>query len=97
MINENDVIEAYGKEAVDRMSLEQKEYAAEKIAHMKQEEAREQAYKSDRRLAENCRPLRRIRNPINPPKPVTRSAPKIGRNDPCPCGSNKKHKHCCGR
>lgn len=23
--------------------------------------------------------------------------PKIGRNDPCPCGSSKKYKHCCGR
>ena len=23
--------------------------------------------------------------------------PKIGRNDPCPCGSGKKNKHCCGR
>ncbi len=22
---------------------------------------------------------------------------KVGRNDPCPCGSGKKHKHCCGR
>ena len=22
---------------------------------------------------------------------------KIGRNDPCPCGSKKKYKHCCGR
>jgi SEC-C motif-containing protein len=29
-------------------------------------------------------------------QPVTRSAPKIGRNDPCPCGSGKKHKKCCG-
>jgi uncharacterized protein YecA (UPF0149 family) len=23
--------------------------------------------------------------------------PAIGRNDPCPCGSSKKYKHCCGR
>ena len=28
---------------------------------------------------------------------VRRGAPKIGRNDPCPCGSGKKFKHCCGR
>lgn len=27
--------------------------------------------------------------------PVTRDAPKVGRNDPCPCGSGKKHKKCC--
>lgn len=30
-------------------------------------------------------------------KPVVRSQPKVGRNDPCPCGSGKKYKHCCGR
>ena len=24
------------------------------------------------------------------------SAPKVGRNDPCPCGSGKKYKNCCG-
>jgi len=30
-------------------------------------------------------------------KPITRSAPKIGRNDPCPCGSGKKYKKCCGK
>ncbi len=27
---------------------------------------------------------------------VRRDHPKIGRNDPCPCGSGKKYKHCCG-
>lgn len=26
-----------------------------------------------------------------------RKAPKVGRNDPCPCGSGKKYKRCCGR
>ena len=26
-----------------------------------------------------------------------RKGKKIGRNDPCPCGSGKKYKHCCGR
>jgi preprotein translocase subunit SecA len=30
------------------------------------------------------------------PQPV-RVGEKIGRNDPCPCGSGKKYKHCCGR
>lgn len=30
-------------------------------------------------------------------KPVVREAPKTGRNDPCPCGSGKKHKKCCGQ
>ena len=30
-------------------------------------------------------------------KPVQRAAAKVGRNDPCPCGSGKKYKKCCGR
>jgi len=29
--------------------------------------------------------------------PVHRDAPKVGRNDPCPCGSGKKYKHCHGQ
>ncbi len=29
-------------------------------------------------------------------EPFTRPEPKVGRNDPCPCGSGKKYKKCCG-
>jgi len=32
-----------------------------------------------------------------PQVPVTRAAPKVGRNAPCPCGSGSKFKRCCGR
>ena len=28
---------------------------------------------------------------------IVRSSPKTGRNEPCPCGSGKKFKHCCAR
>ncbi|MCC7060055.1 MAG: SEC-C domain-containing protein, partial [Burkholderiaceae bacterium] len=27
---------------------------------------------------------------------MRREAPKVGRNDPCPCGSGRKYKACCG-
>jgi len=30
-------------------------------------------------------------------KPVVRETPKVGRNEPCPCGSGKKYKKCCGK
>ncbi|MGH7107076.1 MAG: UPF0149 family protein [Acetobacteraceae bacterium] len=30
------------------------------------------------------------------PEPYERAAPKVGRNEPCPCGSGKKYKRCCG-
>jgi len=33
--------------------------------------------------------------PVN--KPTVRDEDKVGRNDPCPCGSGKKYKKCCGK
>ncbi len=44
---------------------------------------------SGRRAAEAARQ--------QPAAPVQRTAPSVGRNDPCPCGSGKKYKKCCGR
>ena len=32
-----------------------------------------------------------------PRQPNRREQPKVGRNDPCPCGSGKKYKKCCGK
>jgi preprotein translocase subunit SecA len=34
---------------------------------------------------------------INLDLPQRRNLPKVGRNEPCPCGSGKKYKNCCGR
>jgi preprotein translocase subunit SecA len=31
------------------------------------------------------------------PEPIRNRAPRVGNNDPCPCGSGKKYKHCCKR
>lgn len=31
------------------------------------------------------------------PQPFRRTTPKVGPNDPCPCGSGRKHKKCCGK
>lgn len=33
----------------------------------------------------------------NKQAPVVRENPKVGRNDPCPCGSGRKYKKCCGQ
>lgn len=35
-------------------------------------------------------------SPQHRPSPV-KAGPKVGRNDPCPCGSGKKYKNCCGQ
>jgi preprotein translocase subunit SecA len=31
------------------------------------------------------------------PQTIRRDTPRVGRNEPCPCGSGKKYKHCCGK
>lgn len=35
--------------------------------------------------------------PPNGGQPMRREGPKVGRNEPCPCGSGKKYKQCCGK
>ena len=35
--------------------------------------------------------------PAQPQQPLQRQGPKVGRNDPCPCGSGKKYKQCHGK
>jgi preprotein translocase subunit SecA len=49
-------------------------------------------------VEESRTPLRLIENSgEEPQKPQQRQAgDKVGRNDPCPCGSGKKYKKCCG-
>ncbi|MBI5407195.1 MAG: preprotein translocase subunit SecA [Nitrospirae bacterium] len=40
--------------------------------------------------------IRLNRGESSAPRPVQKSEKKVGRNDPCPCGSGKKYKKCCG-
>ncbi len=39
--------------------------------------------------------VKEAKAPVN--TPVVNDGPKVGRNDPCPCGSGKKYKNCCGK
>ena len=50
--------------------------------------------------AQNCttvpnEPVSQMHNSAQKPETYRRPEPKIGRNDPCPCGSGKKYKICC--
>ena len=47
----------------------------------------------DRKKTEDIADLEAL---LNWPKPV-KAEKKVGRNDPCPCGSGKKYKKCCGQ
>ncbi len=49
---------------------------------------------TQRQQAQAAQTDTRARQPISP---IVNNAPKIGRNDPCPCGSGKKYKNCHGK
>ena len=55
----------------------------ERILNAKHAQAQSQTAVSSRSESEN--------------QQIRRTTPKIGRNDPCPCGSGKKYKNCCGK
>jgi preprotein translocase subunit SecA len=75
-----------------------------------EEKAAQDAAAAEARAAQNARAAEQFRHKESKnvsyssgegggkPKaaPVKRAAPKVGRNDPCPCGSGKKYKNCCG-
>lgn len=48
-------------------------------------------------LADHLLDIRRFWFEKSIPGTVRREAPKVGRNDPCPCGSARKFKNCCGQ
>lgn len=71
------------------------ELAAQKAQHKKKESlgfrAPQGAVQAEGKQVEDDTPEQ------GKPKPFKRRGKKIGRNDPCPCGSGKKYKKCCGR
>ncbi len=67
-------------------------------------EIREETVKNLLRVTLRAAPVQReqLAKPIDTPspdgeQPAKRSGKRVGRNDPCPCGSNKKYKNCCGK
>lgn len=58
------------------------------------EEFAESLYKT---YEEACKNIKEPAYVYDGPDTYRRIQPKIGRNDPCPCGSGKKYKKCCGR
>jgi len=65
----------------------------QQIATYQTEQARrEQVTRSGYELTRGNRPAQNTKG-----QTLRRKLPKVGRNDPCPCGSGKKYKHCHGR
>ena len=63
----------------------------------KQAKEEEDAIKSVLKREQLAKPTWVSSDGSEPPKPIRRTVKKkVGRNDPCPCGSGKKYKKCCG-
>ena len=84
------------KENVKKTVIEQmfrvKLYSKEEIEEMR----RKQIEELEKQLAAHREAVAQEEAATNNKKPVTRGKAKVGRNDPCPCGSGKKYKHCHG-
>ncbi|MAT94704.1 MAG: preprotein translocase subunit SecA [Halioglobus sp.] len=82
----------------------QRQDEAEEIERQRREAAERErmAYQHAEASAlaeETGRPLPEGQAPesMETPRTFTREQPKVGRNEPCPCGSGKKYKQCCGK
>lgn len=56
----------------------------------------EQELREDAQFARENGEWRYVDGAVHGHTPYRREMPKVGRNDPCPCGSGKKFKKCCG-
>tara|TARA_B100001059_G_scaffold23549_1_gene18896 strand:- start:61 stop:2823 length:2763 start_codon:yes stop_codon:yes gene_type:complete len=74
-------------DAVDRRRAEELKMQKVNFQHQKAPEL------SDGNLDETSS----INGNAKTPPPFVRQVPKVGRNEPCPCGSGKKYKACCGK
>ncbi len=86
--------EAYGlfMEMMGRVRNE----VLQKIFHI-QMAREEDVERMDAERRQRQQALNRVGDEDTANKPVTRDQDKVGRNEPCPCGSGKKYKRCCGQ
>ena len=90
-----------GMDMFDEMVLDIKHDVVKLLMNLrKQEEVkREEAAKITGAALQTINGLdsdqQQVKSEIN--KTVVNQGPKVGRNDPCPCGSGKKYKNCCGK
>ena len=90
-----------GMDMFDEMVFDIKHDVVKLLMNLrKQEEVkREEAVKITGAALQNLQGLdndqKRVKSEVN--RTVVNKGPQIGRNDPCPCGSGKKYKNCCGK
>ena len=90
-----------GMDMFDEMILDIKHDVVQLLMNLRKNEEvkREETAKITGVALQNLKNLdadqSKVQTQIN--KTVVNQGPKVGRNDPCPCGSGKKYKNCCGK
>ncbi len=91
-------------ERIDAQLAAQQPHVYSKVCELLEEDVREEAmtatcaeviFKPIQVVIEAFDAALTGRRPGQPQGPVVRKNPKVGRNEPCPCGSGKKYKRCC--
>jgi preprotein translocase subunit SecA len=77
------------EEEIAQMEAAERAAAEAKARHLQFQHADSGGYGADEEAAAVAAPGQGFQQ-------AARAMPKVGRNDPCPCGSGKKHKKCCG-
>jgi hypothetical protein len=87
------------QEAQQKAEAAQRAAEAEEQARRRAQQAAAEAEERARRQAKRAAstPGPAVYPPSPPPQTLVRTQPKVGRNAPCPCGSGKKYKYCCGK
>lgn len=102
---QKDPLIEYKKEAYDLFNTMMSEIQGETVKHLFRTKfgvqivnmQEENVIETDlARAAEQFHPPEEVEDAIREPETYEKTE-KIGRNDPCPCGSGKKHKNCCGK
>jgi preprotein translocase subunit SecA len=86
------------EDEVARLEEEEHRRKQAELARLQFQHADVGSYSADEEAAEVEQQAAREGRSMAPPRqPLVREEPKVGRNDPCPCGSGKKFKHCHGQ
>jgi len=88
-------VQVRSQEEVERLEAESQRIAQIQALQMQFQHADAGGYGADEEAAQVLAEQEQMAIPM--PMPELREGPKIGRNDPCPCGSGKKYKQCHGQ
>ena len=77
----------------EKSGLRDSKYVVERLITLYEEMGKPEKVKEFKKI---CAPFQRAELKSKPHSPTPAKSEKIGRNAPCPCGSGKKYKKCCG-